>query len=72
MIFGDCPNCDGPVCNSFHEAGYMERIICEHCDKIYWLKHSRLDPKAYTQSQFDERFTLDEPTKTIKPRPAAA
>lgn len=72
MIFGDCPNCDGPVCNTFHEYGFMERIICEHCQKPYWLKHARLEPVSYTQAMFDERFIVDEETKTIKPRPDAA
>lgn len=66
MIFGDCPNCDEPVCNAFAGAGQMQRIICEACHKPYWLKHSRLDPEAFTEADFAERYEVNEATKTIK------
>lgn len=66
MIFGECPNCDEPVCNSFAGAGQMQRIVCDACHKPYWLKHSRLDPEAFTEADFAEQYEVDEATKTIK------
>ena len=49
MIFGECPHCDGFVINPIGPAPCWSKNTCEHCGKEYWLKHSRLDPEAFTE-----------------------
>lgn len=69
MILGSCPYCDASVMNPYAGPGKFQRIECEECHQFYWLRHSNLDPFAYTQEQFDERFLIDADTKTITTKP---
>lgn len=49
MIFGECPHCDKPVSTPIGPAPCFSKERCHHCQKDYWLKHSRLNPEAYTE-----------------------
>lgn len=68
---GECPYDD---CN---ESGMWEtpevtpkfaHVKCGGCHRPIWLYLSRLDPKAYTKEGFNERFIVDEISKSIAPR----
>lgn len=61
MIIGECPYCDQVVTKSLGEAGAFSKETCQHCMKTYWLKHSRVDPKAYPL----ENVIVDENSKRI-------
>ena len=45
----------------------FQKCTCEVCGHFYWLYHSRLDPEAYTQAQFDEAWVIGE-NGVISPR----
>lgn len=73
MIIGDCPyeGCSGahmipcaPKCPAF------SRQVCEECGRPFWLLHSRVDPKAFTEEEFAARYEVDEATKVITERTA--
>lgn len=66
MIIGGCPYCDASQYNSYAGPGQFQRIECDECHKIYWLRHSNFDPEAFTEEDFAERFEIDHEKKTIK------
>ena len=51
MIIGSCPHCDAPTMTPIAPLPLpcFSKEVCEHCKKEYWLKHSRIDPIAYTE-----------------------
>lgn len=62
MIIGECPYCDQIVTTECAEVcPAFSKETCPHCGKEYWLKHSRIDPKAYLL----ENVKVDEETKQI-------
>lgn len=65
MIIGGCPYCDASQMNPYAGPGKMEKIECDACHKFYWLRHSNIDPQAFTAEDFAERFELNESTKTL-------
>lgn len=72
MIFGECPYCEQPVVNHLardRPLPCFEKVECESCKKWYWLKHSRVDPEAWTDEEFRKLYEINEETKAIKPRP---
>lgn len=66
MIYGDCPNCGTSVCNAFAGNGFLQKIECEECHKIYWLRHSDFDPEAFTEDEFRERYEINEENHIVK------
>lgn len=66
MIFGDCPY-DG--CSGFHAipclAPGWTKEKCETCGREFWLRHSRIDPEAYTLEGFAQKYAVDEIKKQI-------
>jgi hypothetical protein len=70
MIFGACPYCETSVANAFAGPGKFEQIECDECRKVYWLRHSNIDPEAFTQDQFAERYEVDHASKQIIDRAA--
>jgi hypothetical protein len=73
MIFGECPydDCNEPIVNPIcDDAPKFQRLVCEKCGRVIWLYHSRLDPVAYTEKAFAEKYDLDEATKSIKEKVA--
>lgn len=73
MIIGECPY-DG--CSGFHmvpiapNPPQFSKETCEECHREYWLRHSRIDPAAYTLEQFEAEFFIDEEKKVIRSRVA--
>lgn len=69
MIFGECPNCNGFISNPMPEQSpAFAKRECEHCNKGYWLKCSRIDSKAYTIEGFEKEYSVNEETKVITPK----
>lgn len=65
MIFGNCPYCDHNFNVSLVDGLRMQKQECEQCKKTFWTLHSRLDPKSWTDDEFNKIFLLDEETKNI-------
>ena len=70
MIFGDCPyeDCDGVHVVNFAGIRVFQKLICEHCNREYWMLHSRVEPEAYTPDELAKEYEIDEETKTLKTR----
>lgn len=67
MIFGHCPYCGSLVSTACApKTPAFSKEKCGECHKKYWLKHSRIDPEAMTQEQFNKEYSVDETTKVIK------
>jgi hypothetical protein len=63
MITGECPYCDAVVMTPIaDQCPAFSKETCPECKKEYWLKHSRVDPKAYMLESVD----VDEETRSIK------
>jgi len=68
MNFGERPYDD---CDAFISVGVPDktpaftRFVCNECDRVVWYKLSRIDPVAYTESQFLRDFDVDEETMKI-------
>jgi len=63
MITHSCIKCDytemipcAEICPAF------QRYECPECGEIQWIKHSRLNPKTYSEDMVE----VDEETRTIK------
>lgn len=69
MIIGNCPTCEALTMNAIADRPLpcFQKCTCEECGQVYWLYHSRLDPEAYTQAEFDEKWIIGE-NGTISPR----
>lgn len=66
MIFGECPYCDSDVINYMPDkTPVYAQCTCENCNKIYWMKFSRIDSEAYTIEDFNEKYIVDTENKTI-------
>jgi len=67
MIFGECPyeDCDGshaiPLASDA-ELPAFSKETCETCGRIFWLKHSRIDPVAYTE----DAVLVNEETRSVE------
>lgn len=67
--FGDCPyeNCDGVF---FFEVPdktpAFSKVLCDKCGRNVWYKFSRIDPKAWTEANFEKNFKIDYENKTIE------
>lgn len=69
MIIGSCPYCDAPTMTACApETPAVSKEECSGCKSKYWLYHSRLEPKAYTEVEFFKTYHVDEAMKVIKPR----
>jgi len=69
MIIGECPYCGAVMWNQCAEVGgVFEKVVCSECRETVWLYHSRLDPIAYTEEDFNSKYSVDEETKSILPR----
>jgi len=72
MILGTCPypNCDQFMANPIADLPLpqYERLRCEHCGRVVWLKHSRIDPEAWTDEDFREAHDVDDETKAVTPK----
>lgn len=44
----------------------FQQLMCEKCGRVIWIYHSRIEPVAYTEESFVEKYDLDEETKSIK------
>lgn len=73
MIFGDCPYCGAPMMNDLAEGEKLpvwERIAeADCCGEVVWLKHSRVDPVAMTDSDFKAKHNVS-PDKVISEKVA--
>jgi hypothetical protein len=49
VIIGSCPHCDAPTMTPIGPTPCYSKETCDSCNKEYWLKHSRLNPEAYTE-----------------------
>jgi hypothetical protein len=71
MIFGECPydDCDEylmiPIAD---HCPVFQKINCPKCGRIIWEYHSRIEPEAFTEKEFNEKYEIEEETKTIKKR----
>jgi hypothetical protein len=69
MIIGKCPYCDGDLWIAIAEyCPVFERHICEHCGKVIWTYHSRVDPVSYTEDEFAAKYTHNTETREITAR----
>jgi len=69
VIIGKCPydDCDEQMWNCIcDDPPKFQRLVCEKCGRVIWLYHSRIDPVAYTEKGFFEKYDLNEATKSIK------
>lgn len=72
MLFGNCPydDCDEPMYNPSPEnMPAFEKTTCKACGRTIWLYHSRIDPKAYTETGFLESYDLDEENRSVRAKP---
>ncbi len=69
MIIGECPYCDAIMMNSIGALPLprFQKLTTECCQGTIWLRHSRIDPVAYTEDAFLQEYEVDEDAKTIKP-----
>lgn len=44
------------------------KINCDDCGRVAWYRFSRIDPEAWTEKDFLEKFEVNEQTKMIKPK----
>lgn len=65
MISGDCPICQAPIQNAFKKEGIWSRRTCKACNKVYWLRHSRLSPIAVDDNTFRNGFDVNDTTGEI-------
>jgi len=73
MIIGECPYCDAVMWNQCADVTpAFEKVVCSECRETVWLYHSKLDPIAYTEEDFFDKFLVDEDTKIIKEKPVEA
>lgn len=71
MQIGECPYDDCEHVQWRVYEGDTPRVAkdsCESCGRIVWIWFSRIDPDAYTDEEFNERFEIDEEARHIKPR----
>lgn len=62
MIIGDCPypDCQGRrMIPCARECPTFSKETCETCGRGFWLRHSRVDPKAHTEQDFHEEYEVD-------------
>jgi hypothetical protein len=67
MNFGECPydDCDNFFFLSLPEKTPMfEKLTCDRCGRTVWYRLSRIDPEAFTESDFLKHFAVDEKSKT--------
>ena len=46
----------------------FSKETCDGCKRTLWVYYSRIDPKVYTEEGFNEKFEVNEETKSIKER----
>lgn len=61
MIIYACNYCDHSNTTTFAENGAVEKIICEKCKGVIFLRHSTFIPKSWKE----EDVVVDEKTKTL-------
>lgn len=69
MIFGECPynDCDEPICIACADrCPAYQRIVCKKCGRVFWEKHSRINPEAFTEEDFNKKYKIDEETREVK------
>jgi len=75
-IMGDCPyeGCDHHEWRELPDAALpvMSRETCDGCDRIVWVRYSRVDPEVWTEEGFLNNFDVDAATKSIKRKPDAS
>lgn len=57
MIIGECPYCNETECNAIPGSAdlpVLGKVQCAKCGEVYWLKYSRVEPKAYKLDYFKE------------------
>lgn len=61
MIIGSCPyrDCEFIHLIPFSGPDRFTQEECEECGRPFWLRHSRLDPQAYTPEEFEAEFKID-------------
>ena len=61
MIVGECPyECGGGHCVPLSQPISFTKHECETCGKTFWIKHSRIEPEAYTDEDFNKDFYIDD------------
>ena len=70
MILGECPyeGCHGDVflgCDDWKMPSFYKHE-CEECKNWIWTKITRVDPQSWTEEGFNEHFTINEETRSIK------
>ena len=68
MIFGECPYCNEPMFNSLWNGQLpaFQRLIVSCCNKPVWLKHSRIDPVAYSEENFLKEYKVNKETHEVE------
>lgn len=72
MIFGNYPCCGSALAISMPERAAYHRENCPACGAVVWHRLSRIDPQSWTEDRFLAEHEVDEQTKTIRVKPAAA
>jgi len=76
MILGDCPHCGAFMMNHFFRPGVVTKHECDECGESVWIRHSRIDPEAYSEKP-EGLVRIDvtgedgckATTETIQPKP---
>ena len=71
MFWGDCPydGCDGKLELCFEGAiPDWYPTECPLCKRKVWYRCSRLNPVAWTEEGFNEKFIVNYKSKTIEER----
>ncbi len=69
MIFGEWPCCGAFSMVEIGPVPCFERIICDECGAVVWLRHSRIDPEMWTDEDFQREYEVKD--KVVTKRGAA-
>lgn len=58
MILGTRPCCGAPSFVEIGPAPCWERIVCDACGAVLWLRHSRMDPEMLTEDAFLKDYAV--------------
>ena len=64
MIFHHCIKCDELELIPIFEGQLpvFQKLTCEKCGEVQWLKHSRWNPETYSEDMIE----VDEVNKSVK------
>lgn len=67
MIIGECPYCNVTMHNFLFDGPLpkFQKLTAECCGNVVWLRHSRVNPQAYSEVGFAKEHEVNEETKEV-------